>query len=143
MQLGMGGAGTAVPAFQPGGPSLRYGDNIERLLNMDATQAAEKRLQTGGESRFLVPAGNNVYGAPFVVATAAGKLKLSILAQPSRGDDVKGQVKYRASTGSEETKDLSGATIIETDPNSISEVRVELNAGAPDITVPVVVRTIA
>jgi len=79
MQLGLGD-GAAVPAgFQTGGPVLRYGDNIENIVTgMTAEEANKKRQATSGEARFLVPAGTNAFGQPYVVASTVGKLKLTI-----------------------------------------------------------------
>jgi hypothetical protein len=53
--------------------------------------------------------------------------------------DVKGRVRYR-SAGTDVATEFGGETTIETDPASSSEVRVEFNASADNVTVPVIVK---
>jgi hypothetical protein len=141
MQLGLAD-GAAVPAgFQTGGPVLRYGDNIEHIVTgMTAEEANKKRQATNGEARFLVRAGTNGFGQPYVVASTIGKLKLTIGAQPIPNVDVKGRVRYRSATGTDVATEFGGETTIETDPASSSEVRVEFNASADNVNVPVIVK---
>lgn len=140
MERGLGAGGGGPAGFEPGGPMTRYGENLNVLMpGISEEDAAQKRQASAVESRFLVPAGNNAFGTSVNIASAVSRVKLTISAQPLPGVEVKGRVRYRAADG-EKAPEFSGETTIETDPNSVSDVRVEFSANAPNTVVPVRVK---
>ena len=130
--------GGSDPAFQPGGPMLRYGSDTETVLHIDAAAAAQKRQAASGEARYLVSAGNGGYGLPVIVASAVGQTKLTIVAKPVSGVVVKGIVRYGGASD-----EFTGQKTITTAAAATSDVSVEFSADKDGVDVPVVVTVAA
>jgi hypothetical protein len=130
-----GGSSTA------GGALIRLGKNAAAVLASGVRLPPGTPLPTGGESRFLIPAGNTAFGPAITVATAVGDVSLSISGTGApAGVNFGGQVTYMpAGAAAPKTEGFVNSIRIQTDPNAVSNVGVQWNASADGVIVTTVV----
>lgn len=154
IQRGMGGNGgdqptTAANGNQAvadgnqttGGPTIRLGRNAAAVLLAGFRLPTTVTLPTAGESRFLIPAGKNVFGPAVTVATVIGDVTLTISAiGVPAGVNFGGQVQYLApGANAPQTVPFLNSTTIQTDQNAVSDVQVQWRAAADGVIVTTIV----
>jgi hypothetical protein len=146
--MGGGGDGDAVAAAAGGGaaqtsngPLIRLGKNAPAVLAAGVRLPATIPLPTTGESTFLIPAGKNTFGPQLTVATAIADISLSISATGvAAGVNYGGQVEYLPpGAGAPQTQSFVNTITVQTDPNVVSDVKVQWNANADGVVVTTIV----
>ena len=120
------------------GPVIRLGKNASTVLRAGLILPPSVPLPTTGESQFLILAGKNRFGQQVTVATAIADVNLTISTTATGLNG--GQVEYLpAGASATQTQTFFTSITIQTDPNTISDVKVQWNANADGVIVTTIV----